>query len=317
MGKKKGGKRLNKKQVAEMLQNMFQQHPNETFSFKQIFRTLKLDTHPAKMLAVETMEEMAWDDFLSKVSDSEYRLNTKGQVQEGTFIRKANGKNSFMPDDGGKPIFVSERNSMFALNGDRVKVSLMARRQNHIKEAMVTEIISHKMDQAVGRLKVEKDYAFLITEGNIFVHDIMVPKKKLKGGKTGDKAVVRITQWPSKESKNIVGEVIDVLGKQGENNAEMHAILAQYGLPYRYPKAVEDAANKIDAGITPEEISRREDFRDVWTCTIDPKDAKDFDDALSFRSLPLTPSNRRGDSKAPSPIGEDLGEVRFLYTNRG
>ena len=285
MGKKKGGKRLNKKQVAEMLQNMFQQHPNETFSFKQIFRTLKLDTHPAKMLAVETMEEMAWDDFLSKVSDSEYRLNTKGQVQEGTFIRKANGKNSFMPDDGGKPIFVSERNSMFALNGDRVKVSLMARRQNHIKEAMVTEIISHKMDQAVGRLKVEKDYAFLITEGNIFVHDIMVPKKKLKGGKTGDKAVVRITQWPSKESKNIVGEVIDVLGKQGENNAEMHAILAQYGLPYRYPKAVEDAANKIDAGITPEEISRREDFRDVWTCTIDPKDAKDFDDALSFRRI--------------------------------
>ena len=307
MGKKKGGKRLNKKQVAEMLQNMFQQHPNETFSFKQIFRTLKLDTHPAKMLAVETMEEMAWDDFLSKVSDSEYRLNTKGQVQEGTFIRKANGKNSFMPDDGGKPIFVSERNSMFALNGDRVKVSLMARRQNHIKEAMVTEIISHKMDQAVGRLKVEKDYAFLITEGNIFVHDIMVPKKKLKGGKTGDKAVVRITQWPSKESKNIVGEVIDVLGKQGENNAEMHAILAQYGLPYRYPKAVEDAANKIDAGITPEEISRREDFRDVWTCTIDPKDAKDFDDALSFRSLPLTPSNRRGDSKAPSPYGEGGG----------
>ena len=285
MGKKKGGKRLNKKQVSEMLQTLFQQNPNETFSFKQIFKALKLDTHPAKMLAIDTMEEMAWDDFLSKVSDNSYRLNTKGQVQEGTFIRKANGKNSFMPDDGGKPIFVSERNSMFALNGDRVKVSLMARRQNHIKEAMVTEILSHKMDQAVGKLKVEKDYAFLITEGNIFVHDIMVPKKKLKGGKTGDKAVVRITQWPSKDSKNIVGEVIDILGKQGENNAEMHAILAQYGLPYKYPKAVEDAASKIDAGITPEEISRREDFRDVWTCTIDPHDAKDFDDALSIREI--------------------------------
>ena len=284
MGKKKGGKRLNKKQVTEMLQTLFQQSPNETFSFKQIFRALKLDTHPAKMLAIDTMEEMAWDDFLSKVSENSYRLNTKGQVQEGTFIRKANGKNSFMPDDGGKPIFVSERNSMFALNGDRVRVSLMARRQNHIKEAMVTEIIAHKMDQAVGKLKVEKDYAFLITEGNIFVHDIMVPKKKLKGGKTGDKAVVKITQWPSKDSKNIVGEVIDILGKQGENNAEMHAILAQYGLPYKYPKAVEEAASKIDAGITPEEISRREDFRDVWTCTIDPADAKDFDDALSIRS---------------------------------
>ena len=188
-----------------------------------------------------------------------------------------------MPDDGGKPIFVSERNSMFALNGDRVKVTMMARREKHIKEAMVVEILSHKMDQAVGKLKVEKDYAFLVTEGNIFVHDILIPKKKLKGGKTGDKAVVKITQWPSKDSKNIVGEVIDVLGKEGDNNVEMHAILAQYGLPYKYPKAVEDAAEKIEPGITEQEIRRREDFRDVWTCTIDPKDAKDFDDALSIR----------------------------------
>ncbi|MBQ9203159.1 MAG: ribonuclease R [Prevotella sp.] len=285
MSKKKGGKRLNKKQVAEMLQTLFQQNPNETFSFKQIFKALKLDTHPAKMLAVDVLDEMAWDDYLTKSSDNFFRLNLKTQVQEGTFIRKANGKNSFQPDDGGKPIFVSERNSMFAMNGDRVKVAMMARRQNHIKEAMVVEVLSHKVDQAVGKLKVEKDYAFLITEGNMFVHDIFVPKKKLKGGKTGDKAVVKITQWPSKDSKNIVGEVIDVLGKEGDNNVEMHAILAQYGLPYKYPKNVEEAAEKIEPGITPEEIARREDFRDVFTCTIDPKDAKDFDDALSFRSI--------------------------------
>ena len=285
MSKGKGRKRLNKKQITEMLQTLFQQNPNETFSFKQIFKALKFDTHPVKMMAIDLMEEMAWDDFLSKVTDNSYRLNLKTQVQEGTFIRKANGKNSFEPDDGGKPIFVSERNSMFALNGDRVKVALMARRQNHIKEAMVVEIISHKMDQAVGKLKVEKDYAFLVTEGNIFVHDILIPKKKLKGGKTGDKAVVKITQWPSKDSKNIVGEVIDVLGKEGDNNVEMHAILAQYGLPYKYPKNVEEAAEKIEPGITPQEISRRLDMRDVWTCTIDPKDAKDFDDALSIRKM--------------------------------
>ena len=283
MSKKKGGKRLNKKQIAEMLQSLFQQHPNETFSFKQIFKALKLETHPTKMLAIDLMEEMAWDDYLSKVSDNSYRLNQKTQIQEGTFIRKANGKNSFQPDDGGTPVFISERNSLFAMNGDRVRVTYMARREKHIKEAMVVEILSHKRDQAVGKLKVEKDYAFLITEGNIFVHDILIPKKKLKGGKTGDKAVVKITQWPSRESKNIVGEVIDVLGKEGDNNVEMHAILAQYGLPYKYPKAVEDAAEKIEPGITPEEIARREDFRDVFTCTIDPKDAKDFDDALSIR----------------------------------
>ncbi|MBP1541390.1 MAG: ribonuclease R [Prevotella sp.] len=294
MSKKKSGKRLNKKQVAEMLQTLFQQNPNATFTYKQVFKALKLDTHPAKMLAVDVMEEMAWDDYLSRDSNNTYRLNLKTQVQEGVFIRKANGKNSFQPDDGGKPIFVSERNSLFAMNGDRVRVALMARREKHIKEAMVVEILSHKVDQAVGRLKVERDFAFLVTEGNIFVHDILIPKKKLKGGKTGEKAVVKITQWPSKDSKNIVGEVIDVLGQEGDNNVEMHAILAQYGLPYKYPKHVEEAAEKIDPGITPEEIARREDFRDVFTCTIDPKDAKDFDDALSIRSLPLTPSRRGG-----------------------
>ena len=285
MSKKKGGKRLNKRMLQEMLQTLFQQNPNETFSFKQVFKALKLDTHPTKMMAVDLMEEMAWDDFLSKVSDNSYRLNLKTQVQEGTFIRKANGKNSFQPDDGGTPVFVSERNSLFAMNGDRVRVAYMARREKHIKEAMVVEILSHKRDQAVGKLKVEKDYAFLVTEGNIFVHDVLIPKKKLKGGKTGDKAVVKITQWPSKDSKNIVGEVVDILGKEGDNNVEMHAILAQYGLPYKYPKAVEDAAEKIEPGITEQEIKRREDFRDVFTCTIDPKDAKDFDDALSIRQI--------------------------------
>ena len=290
---KRGGKRLSKREVADALQALFQAHPNETFTLKQIFKSLRLDTHPSKMLAVDILDEMAWDDYVSQPERGSYKLNLKTQVQEGTFIRKANGKNSFLPDDGGKPIFVSERNSMFAMGGDRVRVAMMARRQNHIKEAIVTDILERKHDQAVGTLQVEKDYAFLITEDNIFNHDILIPKKKLKGGKTGQKAVVKITQWPTTDgrskdeavfgSKSLVGEVIDVLGDQGDNNVEMHAILAKYGLPYKYPKKVEDAANKLTEDITEEEIARREDFRDVTTFTIDPKDAKDFDDALSIR----------------------------------
>ena len=312
MSKHKSGKRLTKQRLVEMLQTLFQQNPNETFSLKQIFRELKLSTHPAKMLAVDVMDEMAWDDFLTKASDNSYRLNLKTQVQEGTFIRKANGKNSFQPDDGSKNIFVSERNSLFAMNGDRVRVAMMARREKHMKEAMVVEILSHKRDQAVGKLKVEKDYAFLVTEGNIFVHDILIPKKKLKGGKTGDKAVVKITQWPSKDSKNIVGEVIDVLGNEGDNNVEMHAILAQYGLPYSYPKHVEEAAEKIDPGITEQEIKRREDFREVWTCTIDPKDAKDFDDALSIRQI----VNRKSSNSKLYEVGVHIADVSH-YVKEG
>ena len=142
MGKgKKGGKSMTKKELADILQDFFTHNPDRTFSLKDIFRHLKLTTHPLKMLAIDIMEEMAWDDYLTRVSDNAYKLSRGMQVQEGTFIRKPNGKNSFMPDEGGKPIFVSERNSMSALNGDRVKVSYMARRPRHIKEAQVIEII--------------------------------------------------------------------------------------------------------------------------------------------------------------------------------
>lgn len=286
MGKgKKGGKRMSKKQLCERLQNFFTSQPGKKLSFKEIFRALKLDTHPLKMMAIDIMEEMAWDDFLTRVTDSSYKLNTKGQVQEGTFVRKANGKNSFLPDDGGSPIFVSERNSMWATNGDRVKVSFMARRQKHIKEAQVIEIIQRNKDRFVGRLRVDRDFAYLITPENTFVHDIIIPKKKLKGGKTNDKAIVKITQWPDAEHKNLLGEVVDVLGQTGNNDVEMNTILAQYGLPYVYPKAVEEAAEKISAEITKQDEVEREDFRDVFTCTIDPHDAKDFDDALSVKRL--------------------------------
>ena len=286
MGKgKKGGKRMSKKQLSERLQDFFASQPSKTLSFKEIFRALKLDTHPLKMLAIDIMEEMTWDDFLTRVTESSYKLNTKGQVQEGTFIRKSNGKNSFLPDDGGTPIFVSERNSMWATNGDRVKVSFMARRKKHIKEAQVIEILQRSKDQFVGRLRVDRNMAYLITPENTFVHDIIIPKRKLKGGKDNDKAIVKIMQWPDAEHKNLIGEVVDVLGQTGDNDVEMNTILAQYGLPYVYPKTVEEAAERISGEITKQDEAEREDFREVFTCTIDPRDAKDFDDALSIKQL--------------------------------
>ena len=286
MGKgKKGGKHITKKQLTKELVDFFSGQPGKTLSFKEIFRSMHLSTHPAKMLAIDIMEEMAWDDFLTKVSDTSYQLNTKGQVQEGTFIRKANGKNSFIPDGGDKPIFVAERNSMGALNGDHVKVSFMARRQKHIKEAQVIEILRRAKDQFVGRLRVDKDIAFCVPQDNSLAHDILIPKKKVKGGKTDDKVVVKIIQWPTDEHKNLIGEVVDVIGKSGDNDVEMNTILAKFGLPYKYPKNVEDAANAISGEITPQDEAEREDFRDTWTCTIDPADAKDFDDALSIKQL--------------------------------
>lgn len=149
----------------------------------------------------------------------------------------------------------------------------------------MTEIIERAREQFVGKLTVEKDFAFLTPDNNTIGRDIFVPKNKVKKGKTGDKAVVKIVAWPDEQHQTILGEVVDILGEQGDNDAEMHSILAQYNLPYKYPKAVEDAANQISAEISEEEIARREDFRETTTFTIDPHDAKDFDDALSIKKL--------------------------------
>ena len=264
--------------------NYFRTKPNEAFSLKQLFQALKLTTHPGKMLCIDVVEEMLEDNFLIEIEKGRYKINDKGQILTGIFVRKSNGKNSFIPEEGGEPIFIAERNSAHAMNNDKVKVALCAKRKKHQLEAQVIEILEHANETFVGVLKVSKNYAFLLTETSTLANDIFIPKDKLKGGKNGDKAIVRITEWPE-EAKNPFGEVIDILGKAGDNTTEMHAILAEYGLPYVYPQAVEAAAEKLSADITPEDYAEREDFRDVVTFTIDPKDAKDFDDALSIRTL--------------------------------
>ena len=281
---KKGGKHLKKKELVEILLNYFRTKPNEAFSLKQLFQALKLTTHPGKMLCIDVVEEMLEDNFLIEIEKGRYKINDKGQILTGTFVRKSNGKNSFIPEEGGEPIFIAERNSAHAMNNDKVKVALCAKRKKHQLEAQVIEILEHANETFVGVLKVSKNFAFLLTETSTLANDIFIPKDKLKGGKNGDKAIVRITEWPE-EAKNPFGEVIDILGKAGDNTTEMHAILAEYGLPYVYPQAVEAAAEKLSADITPEDYAEREDFRDVVTFTIDPKDAKDFDDALSIRTL--------------------------------
>ncbi|MCD8289322.1 MAG: ribonuclease R [Prevotella sp.] len=279
-----GKKRINKAAMQQLLQDYFNKNGQKTVNTKTLFRDLKLNTHPQRMLAMDVLEAMEWDDFIIKPAPGVYRLSDSAmQTAEGTFVRKSNGRNSFRPDDGGKPLLVTERNSLFAMNGDRVRVSIMARRRDHTKEAQVVEIIKRAKETFVGKLRVDEDVAFLITQDDLIPFNIIIPRKKLKGGRSDDKAVVKITSWPDEQSKIMTGEVVDILGKTGENNAEMHAILAQYGLPYTYPKDVEDAANEITGEITADDLRGREDFREIFTCTIDPADAKDFDDALSIR----------------------------------
>lgn len=281
---KKAGKRLKKHQLAKLLIDFFHAKSGEVLSLRQIFSELRFTTHPQKMLCVDIINDLLDDDHISEIEKGKFRLTNHGTELIGLFQRKSNGKNSFIPEGGGDPIFIAERNSAHAMNNDKVRIMFYAKRKGREAEGEVIEIIERANDTFVGTLEVAKSYAFLVTENRTLANDIFIPHDKLKGGKTGDKAIVKVIEWPDK-AKNPIGEVLDILGQAGDNTTEMHAILAEFGLPYIYPEAVEKAADKIPAEISEEEIARREDFRQVTTFTIDPKDAKDFDDALSIRPL--------------------------------
>ena len=270
--------------LRDAVDSYIQQQSNATFNYKQVSHALGVENPAQQRVVALKLAELAFDGDLIEVSPGKYKTPSRTTVATGVFVRRSNGKNSVITDEDGEPIFVAERNSLHALNGDKVKVNIAARVKGREPEAEVIEIIEKKDQTFIGTLKVERHYASLLTDSKYLASDIIIPRAKLKGGVTGDKAIVRITQWPD-DSKNPIGEVVDILGKAGENNAEIHAILAEFGLPYRYPEAVEKAADRIDAGITDEVVSARRDMRDVTTFTIDPKDAKDFDDALSLRRL--------------------------------
>lgn len=257
---------------------------NNTFNYKQVAHAIDATTPINQRAVALYLAELAFDGDILETAPGRYKAPTRSSYATGTFIRRSNGKNSVIIDDDDEAIFVAERNSMHALNGDRVSVTIAARRRGAEPEAEVVEIIERKPQVFIGTLKVDKHFAYLLTDSKYLASDIFIPKSKLKGGETGDKAVVRITEWTD-DTKNPKGEVVDILGKKGENDAEINAIMAEFGLPYIYPESVDKAAQRIDAGITPEVVAQRLDMRDVTTFTIDPKDAKDFDDALSIRRL--------------------------------
>ncbi|MBQ3538464.1 MAG: ribonuclease R [Bacteroidaceae bacterium] len=285
---KKGGKasrRMNRRQLIEMIVELFNRRDSEQLSTKEIFKELSLTSTSARTHCVTILDEMVFDGYLLEPAFRKYILANRGSVICGTFHRNNEGYNMVYPEDGGEPVMISERHSMHALTDDYVRVTLFAKRRGRGPEGEVTEIMRRKHDTFVGELKVEKHYALLLTESRIMPNDIFIPREHLKGGRSGDKAVVKLLEWPL-ESRNPVGKVVDILGKNGDNDAEMNAILVEYGLPYIYPVAVEEAANRLPADITAKEISGREDFRDITTFTIDPEDAKDFDDAISV--LPLS-----------------------------
>jgi len=275
--------KMNKKELVRHIINIFNENTEKTFNYKQIATLLDIKSESQRVFINQLMYELLDEDFLVEISRGKFKVNSRGGYIEGTIERQ--GVKTFLtPDDGGESVFIPERKTNHALLHDRVKVFLYASRKGQQPEGEVVEIIKRAKDTFVGILDVSENYAFLTLDNRIMTNDIFIPKNKLNGGKSGQKVVVKLLGWEP-NAKNPIGEVIDVLGDKGDNNTEMHAILVEFGLPYKYPEDVEAAADKIDAGITPDEVAKRIDMRNVTTFTVDPRDAKDFDDALSLRKL--------------------------------
>ena len=275
---------INKREMREMVGDYLHRNQGRQLALKNVFSEMGLTKHPLRMLCVDILNEMLEAGDLVKNHDGYFIYRGTAHVVEGTFNRTSGGRN-YVDTDDGMGISIYDEDTHHALPGDRVKVGIHAKKYgNHKLHGEVIEIVKRREKPFVGTLDVQHSVAFLSVPTGILQSDIVIPVEKLKGATNGQKVVVKVTDWPQ-EARNPIGEVIDVLGKEGDNNTEMHAILAEFGLPYKYPEKVEAAANQLDAGITPEEIAQREDFRDTFTITIDPRDAKDFDDAISIKQL--------------------------------
>lgn len=258
--------------------------PGQGFNYKQIAKRLNITGVREKQLISNILKDLAGKGEVKEVYVGKYIANAARGYVTGTVDMTRNGYGFIVPEESGDDIFVTGRNLKTALHGDKVKVWLYARRKGSRPEGEVVEIIERARTSFVGTVEVMPNFAFLIPDNKNMPFDLFIPTSKLNGAEQGMKAVARVIDWDPK-SKNPVAEIINVLGFPGLNETEIHAILAEYELPYHFTSEVEDDAEAIPAEITEQEILSRRDFRSVPTFTIDPDDAKDFDDALSLLIL--------------------------------
>lgn len=275
---------VNKKALRENILAIFRNAPTESFNYKQLAKRLEIKESPLKRMITEILYELTEEEHLDEKQTGKFRLKAETIFVVGTVDLTSNGYGFIVSDEYPDDIFVSMKNLNHALHGDKVKVYLFAKRKKARPEGEVVEIIERARNTFVGTLEISKNFAFLVPVGKQIPFDIFIPVKNLNGAKNGEKAVAKITEWPD-GAKNPIGEIVEVLGIPGKHETEMHAILAEFELPYRFAPEIDAAANALSDVIPPEEYSRRRDFRGITTFTIDPTDAKDFDDALSLRKL--------------------------------
>ncbi len=279
---KKLGKK-NKDFTAQIFK-ILSKEPNKSFNYKQIAAVLELTDTKSRNEIIRDLKILKAQDKIHETEIGKYQMVSKAEYYEGTIDMTSRKTGYFMCDELEDDVFIPFINLNHALDGDKVKAYIYNRRSSRRPEAEILEILERAKTEFVGVIDIQKNFAFVTTANAKMYTDIFIPKNKIGEAEHGDVVLVQMEDWP-KKADSPFGSVIKVLGKPGEHNTEIHAILAEYGLPYDFPIEVEAFANKIDTSVTEEEIAKRRDMRKTLTFTIDPKDAKDFDDALSFEKL--------------------------------
>ncbi|KGN81807.1 ribonuclease R [Porphyromonadaceae bacterium COT-184 OH4590] len=279
-------KKQNKTQIIiNKISDFYKNNPSKSYNYRQVSHAIGINKKEDKNLVSDLLFDMCEQKILRQTITGKFAVNIKASYITGTIDRQSVAHKTYLvPDDSSENIFIAERSLNRALHGDKVKLMLYPLRKKKELEGEVVEIIKRAREHFVGIIDIKHGITVLKTNNKQLPMNIIIPPDKTKRAKNGQKCIAAITVWGDKY-ENPIGEIIDILGDTGNNNTEMHAILAEFGLPYAYPQELEDEANKICAIIDKEEIKRRIDFRSITTFTIDPRDAKDFDDALSVRKL--------------------------------
>ena len=280
--KRKRSKKINN--LTGSILKILKSERNKSFNYKQIAARLGVNDASSRNQIIKTLHRLKVRNDIEEVDRGKYKAIVTTEYYIGTIEITSNGSGYVICDEFDEDIFIASNNINKALDGDEVELYIFKRRKRGRMEGEVTRILKRAKSEYVGTIQINKNFAFVIPDSGKMYADIFVPISKTKRAEDGDKVLVRLEDWPEKATSPF-GKVVQVLGKPGEHDTEIHSILAEYGLPYEFPHDVEAFANKLDTSITTDEINKRRDMRDVLTFTIDPKDAKDFDDALSFRIL--------------------------------
>lgn len=280
--KKKSNKGISN--LTNTILSILKKDRNQSFNYKQIAAKLGVNDASSRNQIIKKLHQLLANKEIEEVERGKFKAVINTEYHSGTLDLSSKGTGYIICEDFDEDVFIASNNINKALDGDEVEFYVYKRRKKGKFEGEITNIIKRAKSDYVGTIQIHKNYAFVVTDSTKMYKDIFVPINKINKAEDGDKVLVLLEDWPD-NADSPYGKVLKVLGKPGEHNTEIHSILAEYGLPYEFPHEVEEFANKLDTSITKDEIAKRRDMRDILTFTIDPKDAKDFDDALSFEVL--------------------------------